>query len=602
MTVHGLGYSDPARRVQHPYAVLAGVASSLAIHAGLLLLLSGVRFQVGNLIDDPARKHKEKQTAVKEIRIKPDPAQLAMRTVVLAGKPAQDAAVTVDIPKEAEVKGVAPEVVAIEPPPMARDRLAGDSTSVAEPVAAPERMKWEPRQEIVEIDRKVIDDKINSFARKPIPKVDRVRAAPDMALPVDRSKLAPFSSAGIAPDKVPSPDIDRRIEGGLAGLAGGRTGIDGLRSGGAGGGVKPVKMSDTPLFTRGSSTNSYKPIEKYLKAELTLYTSMFEPEYGYCKIEISRLGDEILPVIPKDVIFVQDCSASLAEQRLHFCRDGLTNSFDDLGPNDRFNVISFREAPDMCFKEWAAVTPGNIALAKAYVAGMKSTGDTDIYRSLKYLMETKPVPGRPVIALVISDGYSTAGIVDSSDIIGEFSKLNSGSISVFALGVSSMANMYLLDLVSYCNRGDASNVESGRWGIPESVHNLVQEVKRPVLSDVRFTFSGGGRCEVFPVMTSNLYLDRPLVLYGRYKRDLPNLVFQAVGKAGDIDCDMVFDLDISKAGRPGGAEIRTAWAQQKIYHLMGQYAATGDLAAVREIKELSKQYKIKVPYARELPR
>jgi hypothetical protein len=101
--------------------------------------------------------------------------------------------------------------------------------------------------------------------------------------------------------------------------------------------------------------------------------------------------------------------------------------------------------------------------------------------------------------------------------------------------------------------------------------------------------------EVYPVQTSNLYLDRSLVLFGRYRRGEKNVIFQAVGQAGEVNCDMVFNLSIEGAPS-GGKDIRTDWAVQKIYHLIGQYARQADPAVMQAIQDTAKTYRIDVPY------
>jgi hypothetical protein len=250
---------------------------------------------------------------------------------------------------------------------------------------------------------------------------------------------------------------------------------------------------------------------------------------------------------------------------------------------------------DTCFPQWASNTAENVEAAKRYIGEIKSSGNTDIYSSLKDLMAVNPLPGRPVIALLMSDGYPTMGLVKSADIIGEFSKLNNGQISVFSMGTAQTANSYLLDQVSYCNRGDSFIVTSGRYDIPGYAQNLARGVSRPVLSDVKFFFSGGPDLAVYPVQTSNLYLDRALVLFGRYRKSMTRVIFQAVGKAGEADCDMVFELPLEGA-KAGGKDIRTDWARQKVFHLIGQYARRADAGVMQEIRSTAKTYRIDVPY------
>ena len=193
---------------------------------------------------------------------------------------------------------------------------------------------------------------------------------------------------------------------------------------------------------------------------------------------------------------------------------------------------------------------------------------------------------------------ATAGLTDHSLIIEAFSQANRGAVSVFTVGTYPGVNAYLLDLLSYRNRGDTFVVKTGRWDIPAVIEARVREVSRPVLSDVRFRFSGQTYCEAYPVLTANLYMDRSLVLFGRMPRNTRKLTFQATGQAADIQCDMVFDLDLTKA-LGGEADIRTQWAWQRAYFLIGEHNRMKQPGVLTELKTLGKTYGIKIPYRNE---
>jgi Ca-activated chloride channel family protein len=406
-----------------------------------------------------------------------------------------------------------------------------------------------------------------------------------MVLPTTREGL---SRAALA---VPSPEVPE-----LAGR-------DEIDSDVTGGDRRDVMLdigtaradSGEGLFGEGPVT-AVKPIEALLKARISVYTHWLDRRYGYFRIEVERIAEEVLPVIPKDIALVQDCSASMTEQRLYFCRQGLLKCLAEIGPRDRYNVISFRDGAEMCFEDWQSPDAEAGRQAEQFIAGMWSGGNTDIFGSIEHLAELKRVPGRPMIALVISDGISTAGLTRSSDIIGEFTTRNDGVVSVFALGTAQTANAYLLDLLSYCNGGDAFVVTRGRWEIPEAIPRLLREVSRPVLSDVAFRFAADTAIEVYPRQTGNLYLDRPMVIHGRYPRGQERVVFQAMGRTGAVDCDMVFDLPLDRGAEAGDRSIRAEWAKQKVYDLIGRYAREGDAAVLGELHDTAQTYRIEVPY------
>jgi len=576
-------YLDEDSKGRHVGLAFAACVGSLIFHLLALLIVTRMDFYT-------VWTHESKRPETKPFKVMEVKRELpAAATVTKPGDPVQP----ISLPKQADVMGVKPDEVVVEPPALPEDKLAGELGIIAEPSKPPVRATWEPRQEILEVKNQVVADNTAPLERKKIPRLERVNDAPDFLLPVERDSAKPEAAStenrSFGPDWLTKLDVPGGGNGGGEGW-GRRAGPDSLL-------IDQARSNLPPDIVNAIKVEGkeFKPIENFLTAEIATYTTLTDPDYGYFRIEIKRRGPEILPVIPKDVLLVQDCSASMTDQRLHFCTNGLVLALSEIGPQDRFNVVCFRDRVDTCFPQWASNTAENIETARNYIGEIRSSGNTDIYSSLQDLMKVDPVPGRPVIALLMSDGYPTMGLVKSADIIGVFSKLNNGQISVFSMGTAQTANSYLLDQLSYCNRGDSFIVTSGRYDIPRYVQKLAREVSRPVLSDVKFLFSGGTDVEVYPVLTSNLYLDRPLVVFGRYRKSVKKVAFDAFGKAGEVDCDMVFDLPFAGA-KSGGKDIRTDWAEQKIFHLIGQYARRADAGVMQEIKNTAKTYGIDVPY------
>ena len=165
-----------------------------------------------------------------------------------------------------------------------------------------------------------------------------------------------------------------------------------------------------------------------------------------------------LPIVGKDIVFVQDASRSLARERLHFCKEGLKEALGTVSAADRFNVVSFRDNATFCFGlDWATPTTENFQHAIAFIDSLDSRGDTDLFRSLKSLTALPRDPARPLIAIVITDGKATTGITASTRIIGEFSKLND-DMSLYVLGTHAKANAYLLDMLAPMNDKGGNNL------------------------------------------------------------------------------------------------------------------------------------------------
>ena len=468
--------------------------------------------------------------------------------------------------------------------------VVGSDSAVIKHLQAGDDKSWQQRQAILAISGKLLGKDIAKGNRRLIPDIARVAGAPDIVFPVkyDKLKRDPVSEnvGGATPDNskvdVPMPVLPLQTGSNRVDMP-----VDDLKD--ATGVIDGGEKSDRKV----------EALDDVLEARLTVYSPFLDSKNNYFKLEIKRISDEVLPELPKDIVFIQDSSASMAEQRLHFCREGLTAALGMLNKNDRFNVVSFTDAPVTCFDDWVA--PGRSSMEKGtrFIANMRSAGSTDILASLGALKDLKVEKGRPCIAFVITDGLATTGVVESAGIIREFTKSNSEGVSVFTMGTMSDANMYLLDMLSYCNGGSTHVVKGGRWSIAEDLTNRVHSVSRPVLSSLQLAFAGRD-VEVFPGKVRHLYMDDPLVLYGKSPRNMRRVTFQAIGNAAGKRCDMIFDLDLDKDADKGSKAIKHDWALQKAYHLMGKMAREGKDEHGDNLRKLAKDYDLKLPYADQL--
>lgn len=269
-----------------------------------------------------------------------------------------------------------------------------------------------------------------------------------------------------------------------------------------------------------------------------------------------------------------------------------------LGPEDRLELVAFREEVETCFGGFRPADPLAKARATAFIDRMEARGKTDVYASLDALMRMPRDPGRPLLCVLITDGRPTAGLVDSSEIIETFTRSNQGEVSMFALGGGTQVNRFLLDLLSYRNRGDARVVER-RQDIPDALAAVAREISRPVMINLRYHFSGLPEEHIVPETLTHLYLDRPLVLYGRVDGDPPPAAFQIVGRGAGGDRDMVFPIAWNQ-GAEGDATIRTRWAWHVIYHRIAEHIRTGHSQPLDEAHRIADRFGLRVPYGRDV--
>jgi Ca-activated chloride channel homolog len=362
----------------------------------------------------------------------------------------------------------------------------------------------------------------------------------------------------------------------------------------------PIRLDETAgLFDeRPGDITPVAPVEQLLRLEVTAWVPPDEPDWRYFTLRILRAGSDVLPVLPKDVLFVMDCSQSMTSPRVRAGREGIRNAVARLNPGDRFEVMSFQERALRCFNEWTPFDPIQTGRANFFIERMESAGQTDLFRSLEEIARMPTDPDRPAIAILVSDGRPTVGLMDYFEIIERFSSGQAGRWSMFSFGSGTRVNRFLLDFLSYANRGDSLIVRDTA-SMPGGIDRFAAEVSRPVLMDLGHRFSGVDDREIYPGRLTHLYLDRALVLYGRAPAAASAAGVRITGRSGASLHDMVFRLDWNRA-RAGDADLRTDWRWQKLNALVAEHIRTRDPAVRDAAVEIARKLGRDMPYAADL--
>ena len=59
---------------------------------------------------------------------------------------------------------------------------------------------------------------------------------------------------------------------------------------------------------------------------------------------------------------------------------------------------------------------------------------------------------------------------------------------------------------------------------------------------------------------------------------------------------MIFDMPIGSAEKSKDKDIRSEWARQKVYHLVGEYARSADPSLLKEINSTARSYNVPIPH------
>lgn len=463
---------------------------------------------------------------------------------------------------------------------------AGDAPDIVPPdvfEATPETF----RQEIHEIEKRLVDDELAALPRRVTPKVERVQGAPDVTFAtaselIDRQAAA-ASGAGAPAVLPPVGAVEQELSPEDVAVMNSMPSEDAVTAFNA----DLLALDDE----RPEDVSPVMPIEDRLAISTSSWIDRNE-DFLYFQIEIGRGSAQALPVLPKDVLLVQDCSESITRRKLDFFKEALEAYLRTLTTVDRFNIMAYSESASTCFTNWASVTSESLGQGMRFVDKLKLGGKTDLFASLQQILHVPTDPARPLIVVLLTDGRPTMGLMDNSDIITRFTRLNGGNVSVFTIGAGENVNAFLLDMLAQNNRG-STWAAAERDKIPQLGVAAARELGRPCLMNLSYRMGGDLRAEIYPPALTHLYVDRPLKLVGRAPLSEASGVLQVVGEAGGKAFDMVFPIDLAEA-TPGNESIRREWAQQKIYQILNANLETKSAAAEAEARELADRYHVQM--------
>ncbi len=561
----------------------AALALSLALHG--LLLAEFPSLPMGRPLDWSA-KAKPRPMVMREVRALPDLPSYVQPESFRPENPEAFAAVEPLQKSLLEDLRAGAEAMEFVPPPPAE-------AAAPVPEAAADLAGMDFRQDILEIEQQVAADELAALPRRVEPVLERISGAPDITLPATADAIAAAAAAAEG-----RGDVSLQSLSVLSHAAPPAAAMIDAASQGELSAADRLREQGQMLDEKAADVTDVQPIEQLLAVEVSTYQAADEDAL-YFELAISRAGVEALPVLPKDVLLVQDCSESITRTKLDFFKDGIVDYLRTLTTADRVNLMRYSDSPTLCFPNWQPVTADSLADAVDFTDDMRARGQTDLFSPLQQVLKIPRAPQRPMIAVLMTDGRPTMGTIDSSDIIARFSKLNAGEVSVFTIGAGDRVNTFLLDLLGHNNRG-GSWIMPLREQIPLAVARAARELSRPVLANLDYRFSGDSAAEVYPGTLTHLFLDRPLRLFGRCPAGQKTAVLQIVGESGPQRRDMVFALDLADA-EAGGEGLRREWVAQKIYKLINDHLASGRAETVQEIRDLSIRHNVPLPYGADFP-
>ena len=296
------------------------------------------------------------------------------------------------------------------------------------------------------------------------------------------------------------------------------------------------------------------------KSVNAVVTASSQGGWTYFRVMLSPRAS--LAVVPKDFVVLIDASGSIGKDRMQSIK-GAAKSILRSAANsgDRFNLVAFRDRFSYAFHTWQPCTQASFDRSDAWISNLAAHGRTDVFSTISSVLTLPRDPGRPLIALVVTDGEANAGVSDTGAILSKFTALNDGLVSVYMYGVKSSANRALIDVLTRGNRGESLIFEGWqRRRAGSGIESLTERFRDPVLTDLRIVFASGTRAEAYPRLLRNLYRGGTLEFVGRVPAGTKDVAFSLKGLNGRDAYEGFFKLSLGTA--PSDPSVVEAWGDE----------------------------------------
>jgi Flp pilus assembly protein TadD len=321
---------------------------------------------------------------------------------------------------------------------------------------------------------------------------------------------------------------------------------------------------------------------------------------GYFLMQVMPPGTEgaqgraLLPDSqPLRLLVLADTSASMDQGQRTNQAGFLVALLGSLTPKDTVNVACCDVECDWAFEKPLPATYPNIQAIRRLVANRVSLGWTDLDKAFASGFR-QAEPGTHVIYL--GDGITTTGNADPVAFVKRLRQLyqeqGKGCVG-HAVALGSSFEPGVMHAVGSLGGGSTRRV-TGEQGPTAVARELLGEIARPALRDVKIEFTGLRTARVYPEQLPNLPAGSQQIILGRYLPEGKDQAGEVIvtGKLGDKPVRYTARVALKDA-EEGNSFIPRLWARMHLDRLLEQGASD---TVKDEVIALSEEYQIITPY------
>ncbi len=299
---------------------------------------------------------------------------------------------------------------------------------------------------------------------------------------------------------------------------------------------------------------------------------------------------------PLDLLILADTSASMDDSSRRAQAEFVASLLGAMTPEDKFNLAGCDVTCDWVFARAVAASEANVEKARKHLEQRISLGWTNLDQTFAAAFAQC---GPRTRVVYVGDGIVTGLDSDPVAFGKRLREMAQGHTATFhAVSTSSSFEPVVLKTIGSLGGGSMLEI-SGERGPQAVALELLSEITKPTIRDIKVEFRGLQTARVYPEQLPNLAPGTQQILLGRY---LPETQENATAEqSGQVvvtgmlgDKPVRFAADVSlKEAEQGNSFIPRLWARMHLDELLEQ----GTSQAIQdEIVGLSEEYHIMTPY------
>ncbi len=219
-------------------------------------------------------------------------------------------------------------------------------------------------------------------------------------------------------------------------------------------------------------------------------------------------------ITAREMVFVLDTSGSMNGQPLNASKTFMRHAVKQLRTNDYFRIIDFGSSPREYSQTALPATTDNLYRGIQHINNLNARGGTEIVAAIEQAFKPETTANTMRIVVFLTDGY----IGNEADVLAKINRLR-GEARIYALGVGSSVNRYLLDEMAHAGRGFTRYIDPSKKAedIAESAIQFANRLQTPVMTDLEIDWGDLQVDSITPTTLPDLFVGDSLRVLGKFQ-------------------------------------------------------------------------------------